>query len=119
MISCKHENCGMEKRLWLPMENHYSSEIALHKWCIRCGLVKIISDSKPNNLGFWMNILSKISKRYNLKDVQKRLIAKSLEAHEYFNDIYCINSELQKILFKKIVSRYCLISEDSIDSFLY
>ena len=119
MILCKHETCGREKKLWLPIDNNYSSEIVLHSWCKNCGKIKVITDERPHNLGYWMNILSRISKHFPLKDVQKRLIAKSLEIHDCFNDLYSINGSIQKEVFKKIVTRFCLISEQSIDSLIY
>ena len=118
MVTCKHESCGRENQVWLPTSN-YSSETALHPWCINCGLVKNISDDRPHNLGYWINILSRISKRFSLKKVQTRLVSKYLESHIDFNDLYGITYSAQSELFVKTVTRICKISEHLIYTSIY
>jgi len=81
--------------------------------------VKNISDDKAHELGYWMNILSKIADRFSLKQIQKRLIAKELNSHELFSDTYGITGFSQKEMFKEILKKYCNIDTHNIDSFIY
>ncbi len=118
MITCKHESCGREARVWLPTDS-IASEVVLHPWCKHCGIVKNISDDRPKNIGYWMNNLAKISNQFSLKKVQIRLVSKYLEAHNYFNDLYGITGSAQCEVFIKTVYRICKISKHSIDSLIY
>ena len=115
MISCNHDSCGREKRVWLPTVDSLS-EIALHPWCKHCGLVKNISDDRAHRLGYWMNILSQVANHFSLKEVQKHLIAKHLESHDCFDDVYSVTGSTQREVFVKTVSRICGLSERSVDS---
>ncbi len=110
---------GREKWVWLPADVHSGADVRSHPWCVHCGVVKNISDDRAHKLGYWMNILSKITDRFSIKQVQKRLTAKELTSHELFNDIYGITGFSQKELFKNIVAKYCNINAQSIDSFIY
>jgi hypothetical protein len=112
-------SCGRERRVWLPVSNNSEADINLHPWCVRCGVVKNISEDRGRNLGYWMNILSKIADCFSLTQVQKRLIAKELISLELFNDTYGIAGLPQKDLFKKIVKKYCKININSIESYFY
>ena len=116
--NCSHKSCGLENRVWLHTSDGFRTEIALHPWCIHCGLVKNISDDKARKLGYWINILSIISERFSLKQVQKRIISKEIVAHQCFNDNYGITGSMQKELFKKIVKKYCNVDMHSIDSLI-
>ena len=115
---CLHESCSPEKKIWLPVENNHRADIALHPWCIHCGLVKNISGDKPKKIGYWINILSRMSYQFSFTQCQKRLIAKELQSNEEFEDIYGINATSQKELFIKIVQKYCNLSGNNIDSFI-
>lgn len=119
MVICDHENCGREKRVWLPMEQNSASEVILHPWCRHCGLVKNISEDHPHSFGYWTNVLSRITSQFSLKQVQKHLIYKELESNEFFNDLYGITGSAQKELFNKILSKYCNINMQCVDSFNY
>jgi len=119
MAKCSHRSCGREKRVWLPTSDYFGVDVKLHPWCVHCGVVKNISDDKAHELGYWMNILSKIADRFSLKQIQKRLIAKELASHELFGDTYGITGFPQKELFKKIVKKYCNINARSIEPFIY
>ena len=116
MVSCNHESCGREKRVWLPTGKQNVSEVVLHPWCEHCGLVKNISDDRPHGIGYWMNILSNISKIFSLKKVQKHMICKELESNDCFDDLYGITGSAQKELFNKILEKYCNINMQCIDS---
>ena len=116
---CNHESCSREKRIWLPID-HYSNgtDASLHHWCIHCGLVKNISDDRAKRMGYWMNILSKISYHFSFTQCQKRLIANELRSYDQFEDGYGTTGSAQKELFGKIVKKYCNININTIYSFV-
>ena len=116
MVKCLHESCGIELQEWLPMYN--SKDIVKHPWCIRCGLVKNVTEDKAKNIGYWINVLSEISKSYSLKQVQTRIICKELTDNIEFNDSYSATGSYQKELFKKIIKKYIKISPKKIDSII-
>ena len=119
MVSCNHESCGKENRVWLPSDAYLKSEAVLHPWCKHCGLIKNISDDHPHDAGYWMNILSRIAHHFSLKQVQRRLIAQDLNSHDCFGDLYGITGSAKKELFIRIIKKYCNIDMHSIDSFDY
>ena len=131
MVRCHHDSCGREDRIWLP-NNAISSydmgftdnkgkscDVSLHYWCVLCGCVKDISDDRPQKMGYWVNILSSISKEYKVTQSQKRLVVKELESYEYFDDIYGITGSSQRDVFVKAVKKFCGISERAINSFVF
>ena len=129
MVKCCHESCGCEERIWLPKgsktlvdiivtSSSGLSDVAPHRWCIHCGLVKNISDDKPKKIGFWINILSMVTKKYFVTQSQIRLITKELNSYESFNDLYGTTGSSQKEAFIKVVKKYCNIHESIINSFI-
>lgn len=114
MSRCVHELCGKEEMAWLPVSELNNYSIEKHPWCIHCGLVKNISDDRPHKIGYWMNLLSYISKQYQLTQCQQRLVAKEIENSEFLDDTFGINGSCQKIIFKKIINKYVNINIDSI-----
>jgi len=117
MEKCSHQSCGKEYQEWLPMFD--CNDIVRHPWCVKCGRVKNITEDKAKKLGYWINILSKLTNHYSLKQVQKRGISIELANHEDFNDIYGITGSYQKELFKKIIKKYCIIDFKIVDSLVY
>jgi hypothetical protein len=115
---CSHESCSREEKILLPVENKRGSEISLHPWCVHCGLVKNISDDRPKEPGYWMNVLSKISHHFSIVQCQKRLIAKELDSCKEFVDLYGITGSSQKEMFVRTIQKYCNLSINNIDSFL-
>ena len=116
-MSCSHESCNHEENIWLPRENNLGSDVALHPWCLHCGLVKNISDDRPKKIGYWMNILSKLSYRFSIPQCQRRLIALELNTSEEFTDLYGITGSAQKEFFTNIVKKYYSICRNEIYSF--
>ena len=115
---CSHESCSREKKILLPVENKHGSDVSLHLWCVRCGLIKNISDDKPKEIGYWMNILSGVSHKFSIAQCQKRLIAKELDSCKEFEDLYGITGSSQKEMFVRTIQKYCNLSINNIDSFL-
>ena len=118
MVLCDHQSCAFEKRAWLPLHSSRGSDVTLHPWCEKCGLVKNISDDRPYKIGYWMNVLTRLAHFLRLTQCQKRLIAKELESYEWFTDMYGITGSTQKALFIEIIKKYCAINLNTIDSFL-
>ena len=118
MVLCHHDSCGREQRVWVPTSERKGSDVSLHPWCMKCGLIKNISDDNSHKIGYWMNVLSTISKRFSLTQVQKRLVAKELESSNYFDDTYGSFGSAQKELFIETVRKHCNISHNTIDSFI-
>ncbi len=126
---CSHISCNREQRIWLrkTIENHNFkktsstgiSDVALHPYCILCGIIKNISDDPSKKIGYWINILSKITRDYNISQIQKRLVIQELEKNDSFEDLYSITGTAQKEFFVKIVKKHCGISEQIIDSYVF
>ncbi len=119
MVCRFHESCGNERRVWLPEGHSSKSDVSLHHWCILCGVVKNISDDRLRKMGYWINVLSKLAKRFSLTQSQKRLVVKELESHECFDDLYSATGSSQKEVFVKVVTKYCDLCKSMIDSYIY
>jgi len=115
---CPHKSCSHEENIWLPRENNPGSDAALHPWCLNCGLIKNISDDRPKEFGYWMNILSRISHHFSMTQCQKRLITKELQSCEEFEDLYGITGSSQKEMFVRTLQKYYNLNTNTIDSFL-
>jgi hypothetical protein len=112
---CLHKDCGGTERVWLPYENRGMHKgLKAHPYCIHCGTVKNISPDKAKDIGYFINILSKIEKRLENKkitQVQMRLIIKELEDTTSFKDTYGINKTDQEKIFIKTVRKHCNLPE--------
>ncbi|MCX6666444.1 MAG: hypothetical protein NT038_10395 [Euryarchaeota archaeon] len=115
---CSHESCFRERQIILPVECTHESDTAYHPWCIHCGLIKNISEDRPKKIGYWMNVLSKLSYRFSISQCQKRLIAKELDSCKEFIDLYGITGSSQKEMFVKTIQKYCNLSKNNLNSFL-
>jgi hypothetical protein len=126
---CSHKNCNRDQRIWLPetmtsleeartASGNHRSDVLLHHWCVHCGCVQNISDDRPKKIGYWINILSQIERQRPITQCQKRLIIKSLESNEFFEDMYATTGSAQRRVFVKIVQNYCKLGEHTIDSFI-
>lgn len=130
MAKCSHESCSREYRTWLPkatthlgnMKSSSSngrSDVSLHYWCVLCGCVQNISDDRPQKIGYWINILSKMARECSLTQSQKRLVVKELESNEPFEDMYGTTGSAQREVFVNTVKKYCNLCESAIDSFIF
>jgi len=70
-------------------------------------------------MGYWINILSKMGREYSLTQSQKRLVIKTLESNEFFEDMYGTTGSAQQEVFVKIVQNYSKLGENTIDSFIF
>lgn len=116
MTSCSHQICGKQRRVWFSSSMNNYGSIEKHPYCTSCGAIQNISDDRPKDVGYWMNKLGYISHDLRLTQVQKRLIAKELEHHEYFHDTFSSFGSSQKELFIQIVSKHVDISRVDLDT---
>ncbi len=111
MASCEHKNCGSSEKVWLPY-NFDGRERGLkpHPYCSDCGLVKNLSSQRPRDLGYYMNIIGELGKRYKITQIQTRLIALEIDKQELF-DAYGLDRKQQEKLFVNIVTKHLNIPE--------
>lgn len=103
---CEHQNCGREHRLWLPDGTALWKEVELHPWCVHCGQIKNISDDKGKKVGYWVNMLARLSNHLQITQVQKRLILQDLSNHDGFSDTYSVTHSAQEELFVMIIEKH-------------
>ena len=125
---CFHISCKREQKVWLnkKIENNYFkktsstgiSDVVLHPYCIFCGSIKNITDDRPKKIGYWINILSRITREYKISKIQERLVIKDLEKNDYFDDLYSIKGSEQKEIFIKTIRKYYKLSEETLDSYI-
>jgi hypothetical protein len=116
---CTHVTCGKEEKVWVPRSHENGTDVEKHPWCKNCGDVKNISDDRPKNIGYWMNVLAIIASELDLAQVQKRLIAKKLQACEDLHDTYGTFGSAQEELFLSIVSEHCCLKQLDLETILY
>lgn len=111
MDDCQHESCGSGEKVWLPYYFRGRERgLKPHPYCILCGEVKNLSIEKPRELGYYMNILASLGKRYKIAKVQIRLIALDMEREE-LTDAYGLDRYQQEKLFVDIVTKNLNIPE--------
>ncbi len=118
MGECEHKSCGSSEKVWLP----YSFEgrergLKPHPFCTDCGLVKNLSSERPREVGYYMNVIASLGKRYKVAQVQMRLIAQEMEK-ERLDDAYGMDRQQQEKLFLNIVKRVLNIPERAVAEFL-
>ncbi|MGA9098677.1 MAG: hypothetical protein WB392_07065 [Methanotrichaceae archaeon] len=111
MADCEHKSCGSTEKVWLPYYyNGRMRGLKPHPYCMDCGLIKNLSSDRPRTIGYYMNILSELSKLYKIAQVQMRLISQEFE-RQRLNDSYGIDRLQQENLFMDIVKKYVNVSE--------
>jgi len=100
---CKHESCGVTENIWLPYKyDERSRGLKPHPYCIHCGMVKNISTDRAKPMGYYTNMLARMS----ITKVQLRLIVKELE-RICFDDPYSLTRSDQEKVFNQVVQKYC------------
>lgn len=117
-IPCVHRSSSDKE--WLPSLNGI---LRPHPCCANCGVVKNISHDKAKEMGYYVNVLSKIrqylwKRGFKLSKAQLRLILKELEGAEGFSDSYWVRSSVQKSIFIRAVGKYSSLSPSFVESFL-
>lgn len=114
MGECEHKNCGSGEKAWLPyIFKNRERGLKPHPYCIHCGLVKNLSSERPRDIGYYMNLVAAMGKRYKISKVQLRLIVIEMEK-EGLTDAYAIDRMQQEKLFVNIVTRILNIPERAI-----
>lgn len=99
----KHESCGVTENIWLPYKYEGRSRgLKPHPYCIHCGMVKNISSDRAKPMGYYTNMLARMS----ITKVQLRLIVKELE-RICFDDPYSLTRSDQEKVFNQVVQKYC------------
>jgi len=99
----KHESCGVTENIWLPYKYEGRSRgLKPHPYCIHCGMVKNISTDRAKPMGYYTNMLARMS----ITKVQLRLIVKELECI-CFDDPYSLTRSDQEKVFNQVVQKYC------------
>jgi len=100
---CKHKSCGATEKVWLPYEfDDRGRGLRPHSYCIHCGVVQNVSSDRAKSMGYYTNILAKMS----ITKVQMRLIVKDLE-NRNFDNIYFMTGAEQREVFSSVVQKYC------------
>ncbi len=111
MSACKHNNCGGIEKVWLPY-SYRGMEVGLkpHPYCTECGLVKSLSSEKPRNIGFYINIITALSKKHKIAQVQIRIMAQEMEKAD-FEEPYGMDRYIQEKLFIEMAKKYLNLPE--------
>ncbi len=116
-MECQHENSY--KREWLP---HWNGLLRLHPYCKNCGIVKSVSSDVGKDVGYFVNVLKKLSKHlekrgYKISKAQMRLVILEFEK-KGLTDKYSVSFNIQINEFVKTVKKYVKVSESVILKFL-
>ncbi len=113
-MGCEHKSCGGSEKIWLPY--YYDGRVRglkPHPYCIDCGLIKNLSSDRPHTIGYYMNILSELSKLYKIAQVQMRLVSQEFEK-QGLEDSYGMDRHQQERLFMEIVKKYMNVPERAV-----
>jgi hypothetical protein len=111
MAGCEHKNCGSSEKVWLPyIFDGRDRGLKPHPYCSDCGLVKNLSSQRPRDLGYYMNIIGELAKRFKITQIQMRLIALEMERQE-LTDAYGLDRKQQEKLFVDIVMKHLNVPE--------
>lgn len=111
MADCEHKSCSSSEKVWLPY--YYDGRergLKPHPYCRDCGLIKNLSSDRPRAIGYYMNVLSELSKSYKIAQIQMRLISQDFDRRG-LNDSYGMDRLQQEKLFMDIVKKYMKVPE--------
>ena len=120
-LNCDHVECGNIDKVWQPhLVRGFPGGLKPHPYCVRCGYVKNIGSDRAAGIGYFINVISQIEKRMNIKGgaVRMRLAVMELEKIEGFDDAYSMTRYSQEKIFIDIIKRLYLIPERTIEQFL-
>ena len=118
-MNCSHKSCGSKEKVWLPYKDREVEHgLKVHSYCIHCGAVKNISGDTPKRIGYYINILSGIRKKYGISEAQIRLVINELNRTDGFEDSYWTTGFAQEKIFLGLMKKYCSLPENTILSLL-
>lgn len=105
-----HEDCPLDRRLWLEQDPEQASKMRLHPYCVGCGVVRVMGTARAKAMGFYHGALSHL-KAYlersvespKLTQVQTHLITVKLEEIGGFADAYSLGFRRQLSMFVEAV----------------
>ncbi len=114
---CSHSTS--QHKDWLPST---SGLLKPHPHCQKCGTVKNISSDRGKKLGYFVNAIHSLKehmdkKNYRVSDAQMRLVLREF-ASEGLDDEYSTPFTTQKEGFIRIIRKYLLVSEDTVERFV-
>jgi hypothetical protein len=118
MSGCEHKISGSKEKVWLPY--YYEGRdrgLKPHPYCMECGLIKNLSSERPRRIGFFMNVISELGKRYKVAQVQIRLIAQEMEKQS-LEDKFGMDRLQQEKLFIEITTRILNVPKREIKELL-
>jgi len=105
MSGCEHKISGSKEKIWLPYYFEGRERgLKPHPYCIECGLIKNLSTERLHSIGFFMNSLAELGKRYKISKVQTRLIVLEIEK-QALGDKFGLDRTQQEELFIDIATR--------------
>ncbi len=113
----KHEDCPYAEMEWLPPSSPMVERVPIqHKpFCKECGIVKNIGSDRARKLGYFATALGRLKSRIDkehdrsvhsitkITEAQVRIMIKSLESVEGFDDPYSMTFHAQLVLFERAV----------------
>jgi hypothetical protein len=105
MSGCEHHISGSKDKIWLPYYFEGRNRgLKPHPYCTECGLIKNLSSDRPHDLGYFINVITKLGEHYKIAQVQTRLIALEMEKLS-MDDRFGIDRQEQEKLFIEITTR--------------
>lgn len=114
MSGCEHKISGSKEKVWLPY--YYEGRdrgLKPHPYCMECGLIKNLSSERPRRVGFFMNVIAELGKRYKIAQVQIRLIALEMDKQS-LDDKFGMDRLQQEKLFIEITTRILNVPERAV-----
>ncbi len=106
----EHLDCLPHQRKWLERRHDQAATMRPHAYCLTCGKVKNIDGPRAKKVGYYLSGLSALkeylerSAKYGkMTQSQSRLITKSIEGQEGFEDSYGLRLEVQANLYLEAV----------------
>ena len=113
-----HVTCNQNDAIWLPKgfsvsigtEVYRYGRLAPHRYCRRCGLVKVEGDRKGHREGYYFSLLGRLklhlereNPKRRLTKVDVRLICQEIQSRDLFTDPYGSPRSSQDRAFVEIV----------------
>jgi len=85
-------------------------ELAPHRYCVGCGLVKVEGDGRGRSMGYYISLVSALSAHlaqnstgHRLTKIDVRLICQEIRGNELFLDTYGSRQAAQERVFIEVV----------------
>ena len=125
--ACEHTTCNPANSLWLPRLDpddasgligphdpiDYLGQLKAHRYCRKCGLVKVEGDGRGRKAGYYLSLVAKLRRHIErgrtgkkITTVDMRLICQEIRDRSIFTDPYGSRSAAQeKALIDIIMAR--------------